>query len=189
MDITGNALVVGGGGGIGRACAVLLAKEGACGVVVADLNLQAASDTLAECETITPNKTFKGKALKIDVTQEYSVCEVFSDIVQTFGRIDYCVNCVGIGAQEATDITSLSLTEFQRFLDINATGMFLVTKQASIVMRSQEAQLISPNSLSRGETRGCIVNLGSASSLVASAGVLPYTASKHAAIGLSKNSG
>ena len=56
-------------------------------------------------------------------------------------------------------------------------------------MRAQETQPISAANTARGATRGAIVNLGSASGLVASAGVLPYTASKHAALGLTKNSG
>lgn len=94
-----------------------------------------------------------------------------------------------IGAQQATDIASLSLSEFQRFLDVNATGMFLVTREASIVMRAQQSQPVSPSIPGRGSTRGSIVNLGSASSLVATAGILPYTTSKHAALGLTKNSG
>lgn len=94
-----------------------------------------------------------------------------------------------IGVQEATDIARLSLVEFQRFVDINTTGMFLVTREASIAMRDQEMRSISPSTPGRGATRGAIVNLGSASSLVASAGVLAYTASKHAALGLTKNSG
>jgi NAD(P)-dependent dehydrogenase (short-subunit alcohol dehydrogenase family) len=94
-----------------------------------------------------------------------------------------------IGAQAATDIASLPLSEFQRFLDLNTTGMFLVTKEASITMRAQELQSVSASTPGRGNTRGSIVNLGSASSLVATAGVLPYTASKHAALGLTKNSG
>lgn len=94
-----------------------------------------------------------------------------------------------VGAQEATDIVSLSIVEFQRFLDVNATGMFLVTREASIMMRAQQAQPVSRSMPGRGTTRGAIVNLGSASSLVATAGVLPYTTSKHAALGLTKNSG
>jgi NAD(P)-dependent dehydrogenase (short-subunit alcohol dehydrogenase family) len=54
-------------------------------------------------------------------------------------------------------------------------------------MRMQELRPLS--NASRGSIRGAIVNLGSATSLVASPGVLPYTASKHAALGLTKNSG
>ncbi|RYC64327.1 hypothetical protein CHU98_g1863 [Xylaria longipes] len=189
MEIKGNALVVGGGGGIGRACAILLAKEGASGIFIADLDVKAASGTLVECRAIATNTEFKGKAVKVDITGEDSVRSLFSGMVQELGRIDYCINCAGIGVQETTDITSLSMAEFRRFLDINATGMFLVAKEASIVMRSQENQQVSTSNPGRGNTRGCIVNLGSASSVVASAGVLPYTVSKHAALGLTKNSG
>ncbi|KAI8951138.1 NAD(P)-binding protein [Xylaria longipes] len=188
MEIKGNALVVGGGGGIGRACAILLAKEGASGIFIADLDVKAASGTLVECRAIATNTEFKGKAVKVDITGEDSVRSLFSGMVQELGRIDYCINCAGIGVQETTDITSLSMAEFRRFLDINATGMFLVAKEASIVMRSQENQQVSTSNPGRGNTRGCIVNLGSASSVVASAGVLPYTVSKHAALGLTKNS-
>lgn len=94
-----------------------------------------------------------------------------------------------IGVQTAVDIASLSLSEFQRFLDVNTTGMFLVTREASITMRAQELLPVSESSTGRGKTRGSIVNLGSANSIVAVPGVLPYTASKHAVLGLSKNSG
>lgn len=94
-----------------------------------------------------------------------------------------------IGVQQGADIADLPLAEFKRFLDVNVTGMFLVTREVSVAMRSQEPRAVSAESKERGTTRGAIVNLGSASSLVAAPGVLPYTASKHAAIGLSKNAG
>lgn len=87
------------------------------------------------------------------------------------------------------DIAELSLAEFQRFLDVNNTGMFLVTKQASILMRGQPEIHVSASNPNRGATRGAIVNIASANSLVAVAGLLPYTTSKHAALGLTKNSG
>lgn len=229
MDIGGNALVIGGGeplifthmirpeipnitltgSGIGRACAVLLAKEGASGLVVADLAIDAARDTIAECHTVATNTQFRSKGVLVDVTREDSVRSLFGETVSAFGRIDYCVNSAGvsersacfdvkladsrvtrqIGVREAADIATLSLAEFQRFLDINTTGMFLVTKEASIAMRAQEERPISLSTPGRGTTRGAIVNLGSASSLIASPGVLAYTAAKHAALGLTKNSG
>ncbi|ROW12014.1 hypothetical protein VPNG_05208 [Cytospora leucostoma] len=188
MDISGNALVVGGAGGIGKACALLLSKEGASKVLVADLAIHVARDTIAECVSVARNKDFEGHAVLVDVTSEDSVKRLFSEAISMFGRIDYVVNCAGIGAQEATDIVSLSIVDFQRFLNVNATGMFLVTREASIMMRAQQSQPISPSVPGRGTTRGAIVNLGSASSLVATAGVLPYTTSKHAALGLTKNS-
>lgn len=87
------------------------------------------------------------------------------------------------------DIAGASLAEFQRFLDVNTTGMFLVTREASITMRAQDPLPVSLLAPGRGITRGAIVNLGSGSSMIATPGVLPYTTSKHAALGLSKNSG
>ncbi|KAI0154652.1 NAD(P)-binding protein [Xylariaceae sp. FL1272] len=188
MDIAGAAVVVGGGGGIGRACAISLAKEGAHGVVVADLDLDGARTALAQCRAVAAHPEFKGEAIQVDVTDEDSVRSLFSAAVSILGRVDYCVNSAGIGVQDTVDITTLSAPAFRRFLDVNSTGMFLVTKEASIVMRLQEPLQVSASNPGRGRTRGSIVNIGSSSSLVASAGVLPYTASKHAALGLTKNS-
>ncbi|GJC93321.1 3-alpha-(Or 20-beta)-hydroxysteroid dehydrogenase [Colletotrichum higginsianum] len=190
MQITGNALVVGGGSGIGRACAVLLAREGASAVMVADLMVDTARDAAEECESAATNAQFNGFSFQVDITSEESVVALFAEASSKMGRIDYCVNCAGIGAQEATDIAGLSLSEFQRFLNVNTTGLFLVTREASIAMRAQKPVSVLPSDVKpdRGTTRGAIVNLGSATSMVATAGVLAYTTSKHAALGLTKNS-
>ncbi|KAI1474621.1 hypothetical protein K445DRAFT_305036 [Daldinia sp. EC12] len=189
MDISGRALVVGGGSGIGRACALLFAKEGAAGVMVADIAIDAAADVVAECKAVATNSQFQAEAIQVDITEEDSVRGLMAQMIHVFKRMDYCVNCAGIGVQEAVDIAGMSLTEFQRFLDVNTVGMFLVTREASIAMRAQEPQVVSQSSPGRGTTRGAIVNLGSGSSMIATPGVLPYTTSKHAALGLSKNSG
>ncbi|KAI1456524.1 3-alpha--hydroxysteroid dehydrogenase [Annulohypoxylon moriforme] len=82
----------------------------------------------------------------------------------------------------------MPLDEFQRFLDVNTVGTFLVTREASIAMRTREPRAVLQSLPNRGTTRGAIVNLGSGSSIVATPGVLPYTTSKHAVLGLSKNS-
>ncbi len=84
------------GSGIGRACAVLLAKEGALGLIVADITIDAAKDTIAECQSVTTNQQFQSKAILVDATQEDSVRSLFSETISTFGRLDYCVNCVGV---------------------------------------------------------------------------------------------
>jgi NAD(P)-dependent dehydrogenase (short-subunit alcohol dehydrogenase family) len=84
------------GGGIGRACAVLLAKEGAAAVAIADLDIAAAKDALNECQTMATNPRFQGSSFSIDVTKEDSVRSLFSDVTRVFGRLDYCVNCAGV---------------------------------------------------------------------------------------------
>ncbi|KAI1426162.1 hypothetical protein F5Y12DRAFT_713403 [Xylaria sp. FL1777] len=188
MDINGNALVIGGGSGIGKACALSLAREGASGVLVADLVISTATDVAAECKLVATNPDCQTEALQVDVAREDSVQRIVHDAVKKLGRIDYCVNCAGIGVEKGTDIAQMKLAEFQRFLDINTTGMFLVMREVSIAMRAQELRPVSTTSPSRGVTRGSIVNLGSASSLVATPGIIPYTTSKHAVLGLCKNS-
>ncbi|KAF4953185.1 hypothetical protein FGADI_6160 [Fusarium gaditjirri] len=185
MDVSGYALVIGGGSGIGRACAISFAKEGASGVLVADITAHLAINVVSECKAAAVNKDFSCEAICVEVTREDSVQNLMSHAVQIFGRIDYCVNSAGIGLQQAVDIANTSLSDFERFIRVNTTGMFLVTREASITMRTQEPVATSAG---RGVSRGVIVNLGSASSMVASPGVLPYTASKHAALGLTKNS-
>ncbi|GAW23161.1 hypothetical protein ANO14919_127110 [Xylariales sp. No.14919] len=122
MDIAGNSLVIGGGGGIGRACAILFAKAGARVVVIADLNLQAASETLAECQAMIKGKAFKGKALKSMLLGNLLFARSLVTSLKFWVALTI-VSTVLIGVQEAADITSLSMSEFQRFLDVNATAL------------------------------------------------------------------
>uniref|UniRef100_A0A0B7K9C6 Uncharacterized protein n=1 Tax=Bionectria ochroleuca TaxID=29856 RepID=A0A0B7K9C6_BIOOC len=164
MDITGFALVVGGGSGIGRECAIAFAEEGASGLIVADLDLPA-----------TP--------FKVDVTSEDSVNRLMACVRATSGRLDYCVNCAGIGVERAAPIAEASLAEFNRFLDVNVSGTFLVTRAASSMMAAQEPIKDSPLPV-----RGAIVNMGSAASFVSTPQMVQYTTSKHAILGLTKNS-
>ncbi|KAH7383970.1 putative short-chain dehydrogenase [Pyrenochaeta sp. MPI-SDFR-AT-0127] len=188
MNVTGSGLIVGGGNGIGKACAILLALEGAAGVLIGDIDIEAANRVAAECQAVATNTHFRAEGIRVDVTHEYSVKRMFKRMLELFDRIDYCVNCAGIGAQEPSDIASLTLIDFQRFQDVNTIGTFLVTREASVMMRTQTLQPVSELSPLRGKTRGSIVNLGSASSMTAAWGVLPYTTSKHATLGLTKNS-
>ena len=118
MDITGNGLVVGGGkylsilleakppmkltnypgNGIGKATAILLAREGAAGVLIGDLYLDAANSVADECRAVATNKDFRAEGISVDVTHEYSVRRMFKRMVELFERIDYCVNCAGVSA-------------------------------------------------------------------------------------------
>jgi hypothetical protein len=84
------------GSGIGRATAVGLAKEGAAGILIADINISAAKDVTAECKEVATAPGFRAEAIHIDVTKEDSVEQATSFMVETFGRIDYCVTCAGV---------------------------------------------------------------------------------------------
>lgn len=120
MAIDGNAFVIGGGkpssslsdtesevmeliwtfiylgNGICKATAVAFAIEGVKGLLVADLDLDAAAKTAEESKAVATNPDFIVKAVHIDVTMPDSVRDATSTMVDTFGRIDYCVNGAGV---------------------------------------------------------------------------------------------
>ncbi|KAI1467747.1 NAD(P)-binding protein [Daldinia caldariorum] len=188
MNINGHALIVGGGSGIGEACAFAFAQEGAAGIVVADIDLEAAERVVKKSSASALTANFKAKAVEVDVTSDDSVKRAIEETVAFFGRIDYCVNCAGIGVQAAKGISEADVSEFERFMRVNATGTFLVTRYVYAAMKSQELTAASARTPSkRGSTRGSIVNLGSLASYISQPHMVQYTASKHAVLGVTKN--
>lgn len=90
------------GSGIGKVCALLFAKEGAAGIMVADLNADATCDVAAECRARATNAEFRVERIHIDITLEASVKHATAQTMQAFGRIDYCVNCAGVSSSRFT---------------------------------------------------------------------------------------
>ncbi|KAI1821190.1 NAD(P)-binding protein [Xylaria intraflava] len=190
MAITGNALIFGGGSGIGHACAVAFAQQGAAWIVIADLQLSAAEKVVTEITSLATASHFRADAIEVDVTLEKSVESVVQQVARTLGRIDYCINSAGIGVQIAKPISEADVSEFERFLRVNAMGTFLVTKHLSAAMKAQEPIPVSSpaaGSADRGTTRGSIVNVGSLASFLPQPDMVQYTASKHAALGITRN--
>ncbi|KAI1817114.1 NAD(P)-binding protein [Poronia punctata] len=189
MNIDGYALVVGGGSGIGEACALSFAKQGAAGVMVADLNLEAAQTVAAACKAAATktNPAIRVEAVHVDVTDEESVRRATTLTAEIFGRIDYCVTNAGIGVQVAQEVADADAAEFSRFLNVNVTGTLLVTRDVSAIMKKQEPRPLDPACAERGVGRGSIVNMGSLASYVPQPGMVQYTASKHAVLGISRN--
>ncbi|RYP54380.1 hypothetical protein DL768_000797 [Monosporascus sp. mg162] len=185
MEITGYAFVIGGGSGIGRACAIGLAKDGAAGVLIADMNIETAKRVVDECTRVATRPDFRADAIHVDVTHRDSVEDATAFAMQMFGRIDYCVHCAGIGVEKQREISEADVAEFSRFLQVHVEGAFLVTRSVSAAMKGQGPRPIgSPD---RGTSRGSIVILGSGSSFVATPSMVQYTTAKHAVIGLAKN--
>lgn len=60
------------------------------------MNLEAASRVAAECRDIATAINFRAESLKVDVSQEESVARATKYMVDTFERIDYCINCAGV---------------------------------------------------------------------------------------------
>ncbi|GIW04810.1 MAG: 2-deoxy-D-gluconate 3-dehydrogenase [Thermomicrobiales bacterium] len=158
FDLTGRvALVVGGGGGLGRAIAAGLADFGAR-LVIADRNQEAAAATAEMCE----RPGVACLAERLDVTDPAMVQEVVSRIEERCGRIDILVNAAGVQIRKpATDYTP---EEWRTILDTNLSGVFYVT------------QAVGRGMLARGYGR--ILSIGSVSSLLGHPYHAPYAASK-----------
>ncbi len=158
FDLTGRvALVVGGGGGLGRAIAAALADFGAR-LAIADLNQDAAAATAAMCE----RPGIACLAEQLDITNPSMVREVVAHIEELCGRIDILVNAAGVQIRKpATEYTP---DEWRTILDTNLSGVFYVT------------QAVGRGMLARGYGR--ILSIGSVSSLLGHPYHVPYAASK-----------
>lgn len=126
------ALVTGSAHGIGEALARRLAAEGAH-VVVTDLD-QAACQAVAD-ELNQAHGDGRAIGLRMDVTNEDEVTAAFEQVRLTYGGLDILVSNAGIAPVGALD--QLPLRDWQRAMDINATGHFLVARQAVTIMREQ----------------------------------------------------
>ncbi|KAI0404726.1 NAD(P)-binding protein [Xylaria palmicola] len=187
MDLTGFSFVAGGGSGISRAVCKAFAGSGVQGLLIADINLDAATQTGLECAKVAKNPNFRVEAVEMDVVQPSSVENAMDMMIQMFGRVDYCVNGAGV-LGEHSDVTELNLEAFRKTIDVNTQGTFLVTRAASTVMATQTPIVLDPALPSRGVSRGSIVNIASIASYITLPKALPYVTSKHAVLGLTKAS-
>jgi NAD(P)-dependent dehydrogenase (short-subunit alcohol dehydrogenase family) len=160
------AVVTGAGSGIGRASALALAKAGYA-VVVAGRR----KDELDKTATMAVGGTVV--AVPTDVSDEASVVALFKAVKDQFGRIDVLFNNAGMGAQ-AVPLDELPLEKWKQVVDVNLTGSFLCAREAMRMMRKQDPK------------GGRIINNGSISAYAPRPYSAPYTATKHAVLGLTK---
>lgn len=126
------ALVTGAAGGIGKAIAERLAEEGA-GVILTDIDLP---KTLKVVNSINQKAGEDiAVALEMDVTQERAVRQAFQEAMLTFGGLDILVSNAGIARTAPVD--RLSLKDWEASLSVNATGHFLVCREALRIFKDQ----------------------------------------------------
>ena len=162
------AVVTGAGSGIGRASALALAAAGYA-VVVAGRRKDELDKTVA-----TAGSGATVVAVPTDVADEASVKALFQAVKDRFGRIDVLFNNAGMGAP-AIPMDQLSVAQWKQVVDVNLTGSFLCAQEAMRLMRAQ-----SPKG-------GRIINNGSISAYAPRPYSAPYTATKHAILGLTKS--
>lgn len=126
------ALVTGGASGIGRAAARRLAAEGAH-VVVADIDAAGARKTAEEIAgALGPGRAL---GVEMDVTREASVRLGFEETVLAYGGLDILVSNAGIA--HSAPVARMDLADWERSFAVNATGHFLVAREAMRVLMAQ----------------------------------------------------
>ncbi len=160
------ALVTGAGSGIGRATALVFAREGAR-VVVSDIVVEGGQETVQQIEAAGGEAIF----VKADVSQAADVETLVAKTVETYGRLDCAFNNAGIEGSVKPTIDCTE-EEFDRTIAVNLTGVWLCMKYEIQQMLSQGG--------------GTIVNTASAAGLVGFPGLPDYVASKHGVVGLTK---
>lgn len=162
-------IVTGAGSGMGRAIAILFAREGAK-VVVSDINGQTAEETWRTIEA----EGGSAAVAVADVAKDEDARRLVDFAVERYGTLDVLVNNAGVmdgmfAAHEVTDEL------WERVFAVNVTGpMRLIRRALPIFMEKR---------------KGNIINIASVGGLQGSRAGAAYTASKHALIGLTKNVG
>lgn len=161
------AIVTGAGSGIGRAAALLFAREGAS-VVAADWHKEGAVAVAREIEGAGARAT----ATHTDVSREDDVKAMIAAAVAAYGRLDVLFNNAGIEGEMGHPTGEVSLELWNRVIGVNLTGVFLCTRYAL------------PEMLKAGG--GAIVNNASVAGLVGFAGLPAYCAAKGGVVNLTR---
>lgn len=124
MNLAGKvAVITGGASGIGKATALLMVQEGAK-VIIADINDQAGIALEKQLNQTTNTAHY----IHVDVTNEEQVKAAVAAAVNQFGKLDIMFNNAGISIPSS--ITEMTLSNWQKVIDINLTGVFLGAKYA-----------------------------------------------------------
>jgi NAD(P)-dependent dehydrogenase (short-subunit alcohol dehydrogenase family) len=160
------ALVTGAGTGIGRSVALALSRAGYQLVLTGRRK-----DVL---DAVAQEEGGRAMVIAADLTDPASVASLFGSIKERFGRLDLLFNNAGTNAPPV-NIEDLGVDQWRAVIDTNVTGVFLCTQEAFRIMKDQTP---------RG---GRIINNGSISATAPRPNSAPYTASKHAVLGLTKS--
>jgi meso-butanediol dehydrogenase / (S,S)-butanediol dehydrogenase / diacetyl reductase len=158
------AFITGAGSGIGRSTALLLARRG---YAVGLMDMAAPSVEAVAAEI----RAGSGRALAVsgDVSEESDAQRAVQATVDAFGTLSAAVACAGIAV--GGEITTMDLADWRRVFAVNVDG----------VMHTARAAI---RSIRAGGSGGAFVAISSDAGVIGAAGWAPYTASKHAVIGL-----
>ncbi len=163
------AIVTGAASGMGKAIAKRYAEEGAK-VVVSDMNIENAKQTVNEINATG------GTAIAVltNVTSEEDIENLFEKALEHYGTIDILVNNAGIMDNMAA-VADVSDEVWYRLMEVNTTSVMRTTRKVVPLFLAQKS--------------GVIINIASVGGFRGGNAGAAYTASKHAVIGLTKNTG
>lgn len=158
------AIITGGAKGIGRGIALKFAAEG-CAVVIADIDLKNATETLAQAL----NKGGKGIALACDATDTKQVRATVDKAISHFGKVDILVNNAGGMPAAPTPIEDMPEADWDKVLTLNLKSLFLFSRAVVPHMKKRKY--------------GRIINLSSAAAVNPPAHAIHYHTAKMGIIG------
>lgn len=169
MQLDGKTIIItGAGSGVGRASAILFAREGG-NVVCADVNDESAKETVRLVEQAGGNAL----AVHCDVSSETEIVAAIETAVREYGRLDVMFNNAGIATpRPGARFEDHTIEEFDKLVSINFKGVFAGTKHAVRQFRAQN-------------TPGSIVNTASVAGMVGWGGTV-YGAIKGGVIQLTR---
>ena len=162
-----SVLITGAASGIGRATALVAAREGAA-LVLADVSAETGETTVAQIRKEGGQAAFA----RCDVTRQADVDAAVQKAVDRYGRLDGAFNNAGIeGAMAATG--DYQDDAFERVIQVNLVGVWRC-------LRAELAPMLK-------QGKGAIVNTASVAGLVGAKAMPAYDASKHGVVGLTKS--
>ena len=161
------AIITGAAAGMGKSIAKLFAAEGAS-VLICDID----EARVRELQHSIESKGAEALAVRCDMSNPDDVAKMVNLCIDTFGRVDILVNNAGI-MDDFFPVDRISPERWQKIMDVNLNGPY------------HAMRLVVPDMLSRKS--GSIINIGSIGSHQGARAGAAYTASKHALVGLTKN--
>lgn len=166
MELKDKVVVITGGGrGIGRALALRFHREGAAGIVVADLDDEAARAVADEVE---------GVGLRCDATREADIQALVKSAERHFGPVDLFCSNAGLGSGDGGPYATSASNETWELL-----------WQLHVMSHVYAARAVLPSMVERGS--GYLLNTASAAGLLSQVGDAAYSATKHAAVGFAES--
>jgi len=159
------AIVTGAGSGIGRAGALIMAREGAH-VIIADLDLTNAAESVSQITAAGGS----AESLVVDVTDDKALEAGIAAIASRHGRIDILHNHAG--AQVAGDLEQVAVDGFDRSWSLNVRAHFMASRFVMPLMKKAG--------------KGVILNTSSSSGVLYDREMIAYTTTKHAVIAMTR---